>query len=178
MTIEGHGRKKRAWLKWAMFLALIATMASLTTGCRASGMIFTKSSGFRIVSPSSFSSVSLPLTVSWTEGAPFQSGDKFAVFIDRGSIGIGDNVRSLIPKSCREVSTCSQDQYLQQQDVYVTTSASLNLPTLPSTSLTGHSSGKEDHEIVVVVLDGSGHRVGEQYASVDFVYNRPALVYG
>lgn len=138
-------------------------------------MIFTKSSAFRILTPASFSSVNLPLTVSWTEGAPYRPGDKFALFLDRGSIGIGNSILHLIPESCRKVPSCSEDQYLQQQDVYVTTATSISLVNLPSTSLTGHSSGKEDHEIVVVVLDSSGKRIGEQYASVDFIYQRRGL---
>ena len=138
-------------------------------------MVFTKSSSFRILSPRSFATVNLPMTISWTEGAPYRPGDKFAIFLDRGSIAVGKSVLSLIPSSCREVPSCSQDQYLQRENVFVSTTSSISLPTLPSTSLTGHSSGKEDHEIVVVVLSDSGQRVGEQYASVDFIYDRRGL---
>ncbi|HET9732351.1 MAG TPA: hypothetical protein VFP54_06700 [Acidimicrobiales bacterium] len=157
-----------------MVLGVLALALALA-GCRASGMVFVKSSTFRIVEPNPFGTVTLPLTVKWTEGAPFRPGDRFALFLDRGSIGIGENILHLVPDSCRKVPTCSPSQYLQQRNVYVTNTTSMSLATLPSTSLTGHSTGKEDHTVVIVVLDSSGTRVGEQYASVDFVYQRHGL---
>jgi hypothetical protein len=153
----------------------ILALAVLVTGCRTSGLLFTKSSDFRILSPASSAEVKLPLRVTWTAGGSYRPGDRFAVFLDRGTIGPGENLSKLIPDACKKAPSCSGETFLQQEKVYVTSSPEVILATLPRSSVTGHSTGKEDHSVTVVILDSSGARVGEAFASTDFIYIRKGV---
>jgi hypothetical protein len=49
------------------------------------------------------------------------------------------------------------------------------LNALPESSLTGHGTGKENHSITVVILNNRGARLGEAFASADFVFVRKGV---
>jgi hypothetical protein len=175
-TPSGQGlvrRRPSAGSSAAPYLALLVSLVILS-GCRTSGLLFFKSSDLRITNPRSSSTVSLPFTISWVAHSA-KPGDRFAVFLDRGTISPGENLSSLVPDSCKKVANCSLESYLQQQDVWVTSGSSLILTTLPTKSLTGASSGREDHSVTVVVVNRAGVRVGEDFGQVDFVYVRRAV---
>ena len=146
-------------------------VAILFAGCRTSGLLFTKDTAFRVLNPTSSSIVHLPLKVAWTSSGS-AIGDRFAVFLDQNAIRPGANVSSLLPDYCVSDAACSHAQYLAQQNVYVTSVPSLVLPTLPETTVGGHPSSKEYHTLVVVILNRSGTRIGESFASTSFIYTR------
>ena len=165
-----HGSRAAQATAAAAF-ALLA-LAFLLAGCRTSGLIFTKDSAFRILNPSSSSSVTLPLKVTWTDGGPAAGATRFAVFLDQGTIRPGENLSSLLPDFCKVDPTCPHNEYLHQQNVYVTSVPALILTTLPQTTLGGHDSAREYHTLVVVVINSSGARVGEAFAGTSFIYTR------
>jgi hypothetical protein len=166
------GRGRTAQAASAAAFALLASAAFLLAGCRTSGLIFTKDSAFRILSPSPSSSVTLPLKVTWTDGGPAAGAARFAVFLDQGTIRPGENLSSLLPDFCKVDPACPHNEYLLQQNVYVTSVPSLILTTLPQTTLGGHNSAREYHTLVVVLINSTGARVGEAFASTSFVYTR------
>jgi hypothetical protein len=150
-------------------------VAGLLTGCRTSGLLFSKNANFRILSPHSSSAVTLPMTIAWTAKGVYKPGDSFAVFLDRGTIRPGQNVLSVLPDTCKQNPSCSRQSYFQQVNVWITSQPSLMLNALPESSLTGHSTGKENHSITVVILNNRGARLGEAFASADFVFVRKGV---
>lgn len=155
----------------ALVVALLAAAAALS-GCRTSGLVF-GTSQLRIAAPRASSTVTLPLRLSWSAGGLYRPGDQFAVFLDTRTIRPGQDVMSLVPETCRRLPLCPRADYLEEKQAWVTTSPSLVLDQIPVLSLTGASSGKEYHTVTVVILDKAGRRIGEQFASADFVYVRP-----
>ena len=102
--------------------------------------------------------MTLPLKVTWTDGGPAAGAARFAVFLDQGTIRPGENLSSLLPDFCKVDPTCPHNEYLLQQNVYVTSVPSLILTTLPQTTLGGHDSAREYHTLVVVVISTApGH---------------------
>ena len=165
-------QRRRATQATAAAAFTLLALAFLLAGCRTSGLIFTKVAAFRILSPSSSSSVTLPLKVTWTDGGPAAGAAHFAVFLDQGTIRPGENLSSLLPNFCKVDPTCPHNEYLLQQNIYVTSVPSLILRTLPQTTLGGHDSAREYHTLVVVVINSSGARVGEAFAATSFIYTR------
>jgi hypothetical protein len=115
------------------------------------------------------------MTIAWTAKGVYQPGDSFGVFLDRGTIRPGQNVLSVLPDVCKQNPSCSRQSYFQQVNVWITSQPSLMLSALPEASVTGHSTGREDHSVTVVILNSKGARVGEAFASADFVYLRKAI---
>jgi hypothetical protein len=169
------GQRLGALIRAGVVVTCLVAVASLVAGCRTSGLLFTTNGSFRILSPHSSSTVKLPITIAWTANGVYRSGDSFAVFLDRGTIRPGQNVSSVLPDICKQNPSCSRQSYFQQVNVWITSQPSLKLNTLPESSLTGRSTGKEDHSVTVVILNNKGARVGEAFASADFVYLREGV---
>lgn len=155
---------------------LIAVLSMLVTGCRTTGMTFSKSDSLKMLAPSTASRVSLPLTVRWTAGAAdAPPGSRFAAFLDRGTVSPGEAVTSVLTEECaKQPKTCNQSQLLAEAGVFLTTTPSLLLRTLP-TKLTHGTTGQEIHTLTVVVVDGSGKRRGEEFIRTEFEYERKGL---
>ncbi|MDT3439957.1 MULTISPECIES: hypothetical protein [unclassified Pseudofrankia] len=156
----------------ALALAL-AVAAGVLTGCRVTGLVFTGGQ-IRITSPGASSTVSeLPMKITWTAGSLARPGDQFAVFLDQPTIRPGQNVLKLVPESCRNLPTCSREQFLKQVKVWITKSPALVLDSIPRANPIGND--REYHSVTVVVVDKSLKRVGEQFASIDFIYQRGVI---
>lgn len=166
------GAKHGGLLKLCAAVCGLLAVAGLATGCRTSGLLFTKSSGFRVLSPRSNAAVTLPMTIAWSAKGIYRPGDTYAVFLDRGTIRPGQNILSVLTSTCKLDPTCSRPSYYQQANVWLTSKPSLVLSALPEVSLTGHSTGRENHSVTIVLLTSKGARTGEAYASADFVYVR------
>lgn len=155
----------------ARIVATLIAAVTLFTGCRISGLAFVKSSEFRFVSPKSSTPVTtLPLRVTWSSGTLLKPGDRYALFMDQGPISVGVNILSLVPQSCRAERSCAVNAFLAQQYVWQTTKPWVTLSALPTTSLTGNSSGRQEESLTVVILNRVGVRTGEEFATEDFVY--------
>ncbi len=171
---RGPARRGYRWKACASAVGLLVVTV-LLAGCRTSGLYFVKTQ-LRILSPQDSSTVTLPLRITWTAGNLYRPGDRFAVFLDSNNmIKVGQNISALLPQSCRVLVTCSHTSYLQQANVWLTSKPTLVLPTLPRTSLTDQSVGKEYHTATVIILSASGVRIGEEFATTNFVYIRQAV---
>ena len=151
---------------------VVLAVASLLAGCRTTGLVF-GAYQMRVLSPRANSTATLPLTITWTAGRLYQPGDSYAVFVDATPIGVGRSVTDLVPLSCLQVPSCSRAGYYQQANVWLTSRPSLTLTTLPETTDTGQSSGREYHTLTIIILNKSQVRASEEYASLDFAYLRP-----
>ena len=157
-------------------LVLVVLLAA--TAC--SNFQYRNDHRIEITSPRNRSTVSLPVTVRWNykdfnvtgpSGSRDQKDGYFGVFVDRSPMPAGRDLRWIAKgdRACVKTPGCPDTQYLTDHHVYTTTMPELTLPTLPSTTV--HTTN-EHHEITVVLLDGTGHRIGESAWYVFVTYNR------
>jgi hypothetical protein len=126
--------------------------------------------------------VTTPFTLRWTYKdfdvtGPSARRDKnsgyFAVFIDKAPMPSGRGLKWVAKgdRPCEKDPACPNAQYLADHHVFTTTQPELVVQTLPSTNV--HTK-TERHEVTVVLLDGTGHRIGESawYVAVNYERKR------
>ncbi len=154
-------------------VAVVTLMALATSGCGFSNLNFRTDHRLHWTTPKDRALVPVPFTVSWT--FPSLQGGSFAIFVDRAPIKPGQTLRAVAggDKSCKIDPTCPSTDYLNQRRVYTTTLTSLSLSqVLP---LTGNRDSVQLHQLTVVVLDRSGHRVGESAWTREFKVRKVSL---
>ena len=149
-------------------------------GCASHEFQFVADHRLHITTPHQRSTVSLPVTVRWSydhfqvtgpsDGRDRHSG-YFAVFVDRAPVPAGKDLRWLSrnDRSCRASAGCPDIEYFTTRQVFTSTQPQMTFGQLPQP---GRHHGPEQHTITVVLLDGTGHRVGESAWSVDFKLHR------
>lgn len=121
--------------------------------------------------------------VSWTmtgftiagpgDGPPSSSAGYFAVFLDQAAIKPGQSLRAKDPEAdCGTGPNCPSEAALNQENVYTTTNTSVTIPTVPPTSTVGKY---QEHQLVVVLINTIGRRIGEASWEVDFKLPKPSL---
>jgi hypothetical protein len=152
------------------------------TGCAPEGLAFRTDERLRFLSPEDRSTVTLPVTVDWeirdftvtAPGTPVaRDHGYFAVFVDASPMPPGKTVRWLARKdpTCREADGCPDTDYLVGRGVYLTAETSLKLTQLPRAP---RDDRRERHRVTVVLLDGSGKRIGESAFELAFDVDRKA----
>lgn len=157
----------------------VATLvgASLISGCDWSSMAFVQDHRVRVVEPADRSTVALPATLHWKvdgfritgkDGSASPDAGYFAVFVDRPPMPPRRSLEWLAQQddSCGD-SACGSVKNLA--DVYSTKATKLTLTHLPATD---DRHEIERHEAVVVLLDGTGHRISESAFYVRFSFQR------
>lgn len=151
--------------------------ALLLTSCDTSNMQFVQDHRVRIVEPADRSTVTLPLNLRWEvngfeitgkNGTASRDAGYFAIFFDRPPMPPGKSLEWM----ARQEGSCGSDacgSVKNLADVYATESTTLKVTLLPAID---ESSGVERHEAVVVLLDGSGNRIGESAFYVTFNFKR------
>lgn len=164
---------RRAASAWWIATALLAT------GCDISNMEFVEDTRVRVVEPEARSTVTLPATLRWEvtefevtgrDGQSSADAGYFAVFVDRHPIPPGKTLEwySQQDESCGG-SPCGTVENLS--DIYTTEGTELELSRLPAID---QGRAVEQHEAVVVLLDGTGARIGESAFFVRFNFERKA----
>lgn len=139
-----------------------------------------------ILSPEDRSTVSLPVSVSWSvmefqpvgqDGTQDPSRGSFVVFLDRAPMGPGKDLASLAEndESCRS-RECPNDEWFRQRHIYVTTETSLELEAVPDTR--DRPSERDKHEVTIVLVNGRGKRIGESAFAVEFFVKRRGIANG
>ena len=157
--------------------------ALLAQGCVPNGLAFTQDKRLDIVSPEGHSSVKLPVTIRWRvqdfritghDARSDPDAGYFGVFVDRAPVPPGKPLSWIAHGDTICVATpgCPDRQYLEDRDTYETTDTSFTLEQLPDLDA---YHGNELHEVTVVLLDGTGKRIGESAWYVDFEYERKGL---
>jgi hypothetical protein len=142
----------------------------LASGCSVNGLSFVQDDRVEILSPGMNERVELPLAVKWT--AEDYDGD-YAVFLDRSPMKPGQSLLSLVSESdpCRAEPGCPDAQWLADHQVYVTnTTTTLHIEQLADRRESNRS--EDRHEVVIVLLDASGRRVGESAFTNEFIIDR------
>ena len=166
-------------------LLLGAVVAPMLAGCGLSvhNLNFRVDSRLEFVSPPSQSLVSEPFTVRWhmsgfrvaapgTE-APGPGAGYFAVFVDREPIRPNQTMRVIATgdPTCLKRPGCPDTPYLQARQIYTTTAESLTLG--PISPITGNLERTQTHMVIVVLMDTSGHRIGESAWELDLRMKNP-----
>jgi hypothetical protein len=159
-------------MRRALGLALTVMALAGAAGC-GNNLNFKTDHRLHWVGPRARALVTTPFSLQWTfAGVP---PAKFAVFVDRAPIKPGQSLRTIgsHDTACKNDPSCPDASYLAQRQVYVTTADSLNLSqVLP---LTGNRDGTQVHSAVVVLLDASGHRIGESAWTREFKMKRVTI---
>lgn len=151
----------------------------LVTGCDVSSMAFVEDKRVRIEQPTDRSIVTIPVTLRWeVDGFEITGRDAqkrpdagyFAVFVDRQPIPPGKTLEwyARQDESCGD-NPCGTVEDLAQ--IFTSDKASLKLTQLPAIRERGDL---EQHEVVIVLMDGTGARIGESAFRVQFNFERKA----
>lgn len=147
--------------------------ALLLSACGTSGLAFRVDESVEILSPRSRSSVELPFDLRWRMKTGSRGGDSFAVFIDRAPMPPGKRISYLAKDddACRRLPGCPDEAWLNARNIYTTRTTSLTIRVLPDTR-DERDTGREPHEVTIVMLDSDGRRKGESAFFVDFFFDR------
>ena len=147
--------------------ALVAVVA--LSGCGAGQLQYRNDHRLSFVTPQDRAEVTAPLTVAWTmtgfeatglNGSTDATSGTFAVFVDRAPLPVGKDLRWLArdDAGCTRDPRCPDAAYLASRGVFLTTDPNVTLDVLPRV---GDGTGEEKHYVNIVLLDGTGHRIGE-----------------
>jgi hypothetical protein len=102
----------------------------------------------------------------------FGPAGSFAVFVDRAPVQPGKTLRSIAggDAACQRDPTCPNADYLAQRRVYATKQPSIELTEVAP--LRASRDQVQLHTVTVVLLDGSGRRVGESAWTREFRLRR------
>src|SRR4051794_35821604 len=94
------------------------------------------------------------------DGSESKDHGVFAVFVDSAPMPVGKDIKWIGHKdsSCKRDPRCPNTEYLASKGIYITQDSSVTIDTLPRA---GDGVGDERHYVNVVLLDGTGHRIGE-----------------
>lgn len=149
-------------------LAVTLVVAALLTGCSTSQLQFKNDNRLSFQAPAERKKVDLPLTVAWTmkdftatglDGTSDDGKGVYAVFVDRAPMPVGKDLRWVFRDdgSCKRDTRCPTPGALAEEDIYLTTKPTVTVANLP----TKDGVGDEQHEVTVVLLDGTGTRLKE-----------------
>jgi len=160
--------------------ALLAALGSLVllSGCgltHLQDLQFRADTRLHFLAPKDRAEVHQPVTVSWTmrdftieapgSAPPSRDAGYFAVFVDRQPIRPGHTMKDVATDEyCKRNPRCPDANYLASKQIYPTTKTSIKLPTIAV--LTNHET-LQMHTITVVLMDTSGHRIGESAWELD-----------
>lgn len=167
----------------AVALPLVVS-ALLLGGCgNLSQLQFHTDHDVTFVAPAARAKVSVPVTVRWEVSGfrvagpdsgepPSKNAGYFALFVDRAPIKPGQTLAAVAgdDPSCVASAGCPDKQYLADRQVYWTTNLSYTLRQVPS--LSDNRDNWQLHEVTIILLDTSGHRIGEHAYFRDFQLKR------
>jgi hypothetical protein len=153
------------------------------SGCSMSNLQFRNDERLSFTSPEARHRVTAPVTVTWEmndfvvtglDGNRSKGAGVFAVFVDRAPMPAGKDLRWLFrsDSGCKHDSKCPTQQQLSDRGVFVTTDTKVTIDVLPQV---GKGKGDEQHFVNVVLLDGTGHRIGESAWYLPFTSKRRSV---
>ena len=162
-------------------VALVSLGAAGLTACGPVDPLFRNDRRVEITAPRSQQQVSLPFTLRWSvrdfrltgpDGGRDAGSGYFAVFVDTAPIPPGETLASIAKddRSCLPEQGCPDERYLADRRIFTTTRPELTISELAVPD--GERDDGRRHEATVVLLDGSGRRIGEGAWHVDFRLER------
>ena len=162
----------------ALAAALVTT--AFLSGCQVDRLQFKTDHRLEFESPKARHRVTAPVAVSWTmkdftatglDGSTDEHHGVFAVFVDRAPMPVGKDLKWLFrsDSGCKHDARCPSVQQLTDRGVLITTETSATIEILPQV---GEGKGDEQHYVNVVLLDGTGQRIGESGWYLPFTSKR------
>lgn len=159
-------------------VALAAVL--LSTACSPQDLLYRNDNRLSITAPEDRGMATLPVTLRWTisnfeitePGSPVEEdAGYFAVFVDRPPVPPGKSLQwiSRDDPDCRTSDGCPDEEYLTARGVYVTSDTQLTIGEL---AVDEDEDRRERHRATIVLLDGSGQRIGESAWDVLFEVDR------
>ena len=167
-------RRRLARALAALSVAVLASSCGLT---HLQDLNFRIDKRLTFLTPKARSTVHTPLTVSWTmrdftiaaQGSqpPSRDAGYFAVFVDHTPIQPGHTMKDVAAgdRYCQQTPGCPNAAYLKQHQVFITTATTLRLPFIAQLSNVHETN--QPHSITIVLMDTSGHRIGESAWELD-----------
>ena len=159
----------------------MAAACLLAAGCDLSQLAFRVDHRLHFLTPKSRQLVRAPFTVAWTmrdftvvglhDGPVDRHSGYFAVFVDRAPVKPGQSLQAVVndDSGCRNNPSCVNPSMLANHQVYVTTRPQLRVPLIGA--LADHDK-IQLHDLTVIILDTSGHRIGEYQWDLEFKMRR------
>jgi hypothetical protein len=155
-------------------------LALLASSCATSGLAFVQDDRVEIVSPRSHDKVTLPVTVRWNvkefrisgkDGRSDPNAGYFALFVDRAPVPPGKTLDWIArdDRRCRAIPGCPDELYFADREVFTTDKTSFTFEHLPDQEA---YQGHEIHDLSIVLLDGTGRRIGESAWYITLRYDR------
>lgn len=152
----------------------------VTASCSTSGLSFKQDERVTILAPADRAEVRLPVTVRWKVNdfevtgptdAPKRGAGYFGVFVDRSPQPSGKTVDWLVADDveCKSQRACDDPGYLAARGIFTTSDTSFTVTRLNELRRDGR---RELHEVIVVLLDGKGRRLGEGAFVAEFSLDR------
>jgi hypothetical protein len=161
-TDAGRTRVRRGWI-----LACALIVLATTAGCapHLSQLSFRVDKRLHFTAPKDRALVQAPVTLAWTMR---DFSGTFAVFVDRDPIKPGQTLKAVgkSDSACRLDPRCPDANYLALRGVYTTAKTTITLPRVAELTDTGDDT--QLHDVIIVLLDANGHRVGESFWHTTF----------
>ena len=147
------------------FAAALVTLA----GCGSVPRQLVQDSQVTIVSPVEMATVSAPVHLRW-RSADLPAGTRFAVFVDSYPLRPGAGLRSLVPSGdpCLTQPGCPDAAWLRAHGVVLTSAHQVEITDLPTPGGLESQARLPVHQVVIVLVDRSGRRLGDKVYSVEF----------
>jgi hypothetical protein len=156
-----------------MMMALAVLVAG--SACTTSGLAFRTDERVKVLTPADREHVNLPVEITWRSTVALDEPDGprgYAVFVDRQPMRPGQSLRAVADDVCRRTPGCPDLEYLRERDVYITQGTSLIVDNLADNRPANRTGARDAHEAVIVLIDETGHRVGEAAYNVEFFLDR------
>ena len=155
---------------------LAVTASLLLPSCAVKGLAFHQDDRLKIVEPKNHSVLTLPVTVRWEttgfhvtgpNGTVDPNGGYFAVFFDRAPQPPGKPISWLARDDprCHARFGCPDAKWFSGHNIYPTTSNTFTIDSLP---IFTKQDREQFHDVTIVLLDGTGSRIGESAYWVEF----------
>ena len=149
----------------------LASVAALSTlaACGTIPRQLVQDSNVTIVSPADMATVSAPVHLRW-RSAGLPAGTRFAVFVDTYPLRPGAGLRSLVSPGdpCLTEPGCPDSAWLRTHGVVLTSAHRVEIADLPTPGGLESQSGLPVHQVVIVLVDRAGRRLGDKVYSVEF----------
>jgi hypothetical protein len=170
------------------FVLLVAVLVTLTSACGVAhpgDLSYRTDKRLHFLAPKARTVVKTPIDVRWsisdfTVQAPgsapaSEKAGYFAVFVDRAPIKPKETMRVVAKRDevCLHRPGCPDESYLEDRRIYTTTSYGLTLEQIPP--IAGDTERIQLHQITVILMDTTGHRIGESAWQLDVRMRRVGL---
>lgn len=167
---------------WSRSAAALLILLVAAPACGVRGLDFVKDERLTITAPRDRAEVTLPLTVRWKvrdfevtgpDGRARPDAGYFGVFVDRAPQSPQRTLESLAEDDplCEGNPSCPDEAFLANLNVHSTTDTTFEIERLPAPG-SAAPRRREFHEVTIVLLNGTGARIGESAFTIQFEVKR------